>query len=112
MWPEWQQCSVCFRRSLREALLFALPGSLNPSSCIIAYSQCSSKLCKRPHWSIKFVRLIAVLCCAVLCCAVPRLKGKGSSSSVSSRADEVHWRKWVDERFVKVLTANIYRTWE
>jgi microsomal prostaglandin-E synthase 2 len=39
------------------------------------------------------------------------MRGKQASSS-SSRADEVQWRKWVDERFVKVLTANIYRTWE
>jgi hypothetical protein len=43
-----------------------------------------------------------------------RLKGKGGSSSSSSAAsaEEARWRKWVDERFVKVLTANIYRTWE
>ena len=26
--------------------------------------------------------------------------------------EEVKWRKWVDDRFVKVLTANIYRSWE
>jgi microsomal prostaglandin-E synthase 2 len=42
-----------------------------------------------------------------------RLRGKQSgSTSAGSRADEEQWRKWVDERFVKVLTANIYRTWE
>lgn len=49
-------------------------------------------------------------CAVVLWC---RLRGgKQSSSSAGSRADEEQWRKWVDERFVKVLTANIYRTWE
>jgi hypothetical protein len=47
------------------------------------------------------------------CCCTRRLRGKSSSSSsTGSRADEEQWRKWVDERFVKVLTANIYRTWE
>lgn len=41
------------------------------------------------------------------------LRGKQSgSTSAGSRADEEQWRKWVDERFVKVLTANIYRTWD
>ncbi|GAX78327.1 hypothetical protein CEUSTIGMA_g5769.t1 [Chlamydomonas eustigma] len=25
--------------------------------------------------------------------------------------EEVKWRKWVDEKFVKILTANIYRSW-
>jgi microsomal prostaglandin-E synthase 2 len=37
---------------------------------------------------------------------------RGGGSSGSGSADEVRWRKWVDDRFVKVLTANIYRTWE
>eukprot|EP00877_Chromochloris_zofingiensis_P002732 jgi/Chrzof1/1245/Cz01g46050.t1 len=37
-----------------------------------------------------------------------------SSSSSSSQAEEEErrWRKWVDERLVKVITANIYRSWE
>jgi microsomal prostaglandin-E synthase 2 len=26
--------------------------------------------------------------------------------------EEAKWRKWVDERLVKVVTANIYRSWE
>ncbi len=26
--------------------------------------------------------------------------------------EEERWRRWVDERFVKVITANIYRSWE
>ncbi|KAG2490256.1 hypothetical protein HYH03_011380 [Edaphochlamys debaryana] len=26
--------------------------------------------------------------------------------------EEVKWRKWVDQTFVKVLTANIYRNWD
>lgn len=44
--------------------------------------------------------------------------GLGSSSSSSSgrvgmsEAEEVEFRKWVDARLVKVITANIYRSWE
>ncbi|EFJ44640.1 hypothetical protein VOLCADRAFT_82699 [Volvox carteri f. nagariensis] len=34
------------------------------------------------------------------------------SSSSSSLEEEVLWRKWVDEKLVKVLTANIYRNWD
>jgi hypothetical protein len=57
-----------------------------------------------------FLQPSSRVCCGVLWC---RLRGgKQSSSSAGSRADEEQWRKWVDERFVKVLTANIYRTWE
>ncbi|KAJ9510120.1 hypothetical protein QJQ45_015606, partial [Haematococcus lacustris] len=26
--------------------------------------------------------------------------------------EEAKWRRWVDERFVKVITANIYRSWD
>lgn len=26
--------------------------------------------------------------------------------------EELEWRKWVDDRFVKIITANIYRSWE
>lgn len=26
--------------------------------------------------------------------------------------EETQWRKWVDERFVKLITANIYRNWK
>ncbi len=39
----------------------------------------------------------------------------GSKAGGMSAADlehEVRWRKWVDEKLVKVLTANIYRNWE
>jgi microsomal prostaglandin-E synthase 2 len=40
-------------------------------------------------------------------------KAEGSSSIGGVSAEEERlWRKWVDERFVKVLTANIYRSWE
>ena len=37
------------------------------------------------------------------------LRGKGAGVSAE---EETKWRKWVDERFVKVITANIYRSWE
>jgi hypothetical protein len=50
-------------------------------------------------------------CCSAALSAC-RFGGKSSSSSSSSADDERRWRQWVDERFVKVLTANIYRTWE
>jgi microsomal prostaglandin-E synthase 2 len=30
----------------------------------------------------------------------------------SEEGEEVVWRKWVDDRLVKVITANIYRSWE
>ncbi|WIA12733.1 hypothetical protein OEZ85_006371 [Tetradesmus obliquus] len=36
----------------------------------------------------------------------------GGSDSSSSAEEERRWRQWVDERFVKVMTANIYRTWD
>lgn len=40
-------------------------------------------------------------------------KAEGSSGFGGVSAEEERlWRKWVDERFVKVLTANIYRSWE
>ncbi|GIL61954.1 hypothetical protein Vafri_16311 [Volvox africanus] len=35
-----------------------------------------------------------------------------SPSPVDALAEEVRWRKWVDDKLVKVLTANIYRNWE
>jgi microsomal prostaglandin-E synthase 2 len=52
--------------------------------------------------------------------------GRGSRDSASSsirqvvrprpgsaeEGEEAVWRKWVDERLVKVITANIYRSWE
>ena len=36
----------------------------------------------------------------------------GGKASAASVEEETRWRKWVDERLVKVLTANIYRNWE
>ncbi|KAI8472680.1 MAG: glutathione S-transferase [Monoraphidium minutum] len=30
----------------------------------------------------------------------------------ASVEEEARWRRWVDERFVRVLTANIYRSWD
>ncbi|GIL61952.1 hypothetical protein Vafri_16311 [Volvox africanus] len=35
-----------------------------------------------------------------------------SPSPVDALAEEVRWRKWVDDKLVKVLTANIYRNWD
>ncbi|KAL6765880.1 glutathione S-transferase [Haematococcus lacustris] len=52
------------------------------------------------------------------------VRGSKSSSSNTSSAqaaavskeavleEEAKWRRWVDERFVKVITANIYRSWD
>ncbi len=42
---------------------------------------------------------------------------KGGSSSgekagSGGEEEEEKWRRWVDDRFVKVITANIYRSWE
>jgi microsomal prostaglandin-E synthase 2 len=43
-------------------------------------------------------------------------KAGGSKLSAKAKAAaverEVKWRKWVDERFVKIITANIYRSWD
>lgn len=35
-----------------------------------------------------------------------------SSSAASSSDEETQWRRWVDERLVKTITANIYRNWD
>ncbi|GIL92120.1 hypothetical protein Vretimale_14928 [Volvox reticuliferus] len=35
-----------------------------------------------------------------------------SPSPADALAEEVRWRKWVDDKLVKVLTANIYRNWD
>ncbi|GLC33355.1 hypothetical protein PLESTB_000342200 [Pleodorina starrii] len=32
--------------------------------------------------------------------------------STEALSEEIRWRKWVDEKLVKVLTANIYRNWD
>ena len=31
-------------------------------------------------------------------------------ASSPADCDEEHWRRWVDDRFVRLLTVNIYRT--
>ena len=36
----------------------------------------------------------------------------GSSNAPASLEEEARWRRWVDERLVRVLTANIYRSWD
>lgn len=38
--------------------------------------------------------------------------GRGGGSGGVSAEEEARWRRWVDERFVRMLTANIYRSWE
>jgi microsomal prostaglandin-E synthase 2 len=38
--------------------------------------------------------------------------GGETSSGGQSAEEEAQWRRWVDERFVRLLTANIYRSWE
>jgi len=38
--------------------------------------------------------------------------GRKGGPPAMSEAEEVAWRKWVDDRFVKVITANIYRSWD
>ncbi|GFR47294.1 hypothetical protein Agub_g8981, partial [Astrephomene gubernaculifera] len=35
-----------------------------------------------------------------------------AESAAAALEEEVRWRKWVDEKLVKVLTANIYRNWD
>lgn len=44
--------------------------------------------------------------------AATEAAGAVACPSVEVLAEEVRWRKWLDEKFVKVLTANIYRNWE
>ncbi|GBF88381.1 prostaglandin E synthase-like [Raphidocelis subcapitata] len=39
-------------------------------------------------------------------------RGGGGGGGGAAAADEERWRRWVDERFVRVLTANIYRSWD
>ncbi|KAG2450408.1 hypothetical protein HYH02_004910 [Chlamydomonas schloesseri] len=36
----------------------------------------------------------------------------GGAGTEAAMAEEVRWRKWVDEKLVKILTANIYRNWD
>lgn len=36
----------------------------------------------------------------------------GGGVAAGSAEEEAQWRRWVDERFVRVLTANIYRSWD
>ncbi len=54
--------------------------------------------------------------------AVPAGKGPGGRPAGAPKVvpaptgkaleEEEKWRRWVDDRFVKVITANIYRNWE
>ncbi|KAF5837234.1 glutathione S-transferase [Dunaliella salina] len=39
-------------------------------------------------------------------------KPQRSKAPVSSEEEEEQWRRWVDDRLVKVITANIYRSWD
>ncbi|KXZ47817.1 hypothetical protein GPECTOR_32g429 [Gonium pectorale] len=43
--------------------------------------------------------------------AAPSPAANAAAAAVDEE-EEVKWRKWVDERLVKVLTANIYRNWD
>ena len=38
-----------------------------------------------------------------------KLSAKAKAAAVER---ETKWRRWVDERFVKIITANIYRSWD
>ena len=42
----------------------------------------------------------------------PTCRFSKAGSEGDALEDETRWRKWVDERLVKVVTANIYRSWE
>ena len=57
----------------------------------------SGSLTDRPYPSMALIP-------SLYCC-----RGKPAGVGLE---EEVKWRKWVDDRFVKVLTANIYRSWE
>ncbi|CAD7704328.1 unnamed protein product, partial [Ostreobium quekettii] len=35
----------------------------------------------------------------------------GAKVSPASTEEEAKWRKWVDDRLMKIITANIYRSW-
>jgi microsomal prostaglandin-E synthase 2 len=38
--------------------------------------------------------------------------GGAPAASTAAAADEARWRRWADERLVKTITANIYRSWD
>lgn len=46
------------------------------------------------------------------------VEAKAGGNKLSTKAKvaaierETKWRRWVDERFVKIITANIYRSWD
>ena len=37
--------------------------------------------------------------------------GAADEGASAARQEEERWRRWVDERYVRLLTVNIYRTW-
>ncbi len=39
-------------------------------------------------------------------------RGGNSAAAAAAAEEEARWRRWVDERLVKTVTANIYRSWE
>lgn len=49
---------------------------------------------------------------AAAAAAVAVAVAKAGGMSAADLEHEARWRKWVDEKLVKVLTANIYRNWE
>ncbi|KAG1681334.1 hypothetical protein FOA52_007380 [Chlamydomonas sp. UWO 241] len=44
-------------------------------------------------------------------CEAKGVSKRGRANKGMSVEEETKWRKWVDERFVKIITANIYRSW-
>ena len=38
--------------------------------------------------------------------------GGGGASDAEKEPEETRWRRWADERLVKTITANIYRSWD
>jgi microsomal prostaglandin-E synthase 2 len=40
------------------------------------------------------------------------IKGGGKGKAPPADDEETRWRRWADERLVKTITANIYRSWD
>ncbi|MEW5303242.1 MAG: hypothetical protein WDW36_005950 [Sanguina aurantia] len=50
---------------------------------------------------------------APLAASTTKSQAAGSALSPAAASErELQWRKWVDDRLVKVITANIYRSWD
>ena len=44
--------------------------------------------------------------------AISLRKRNGTSRDGAAKEKEAKWMRWVDDRFVHVVTPNIYRTWQ